>query len=262
MARHGVVSLGTATLDEQTLESYSMELASIRLALGEGGQLDLWSCDVAAGKGGGTFVADLAARIGAGVAAADHAVGSTTLGGTWALDIHAGLAQPQLPFTENSVGMFHGILSAWTSAGSMSTGRINDTATLLSNGNVLVTGGYLVNNFVGLANADLYDPSTNTWSSAGSMATGRYSQTATSLQNGQVLVVGGSTVGGQVSSAELYDPTTNTWSSAGNTNALHSSAAATLLPDGQVLVTGGIREWDQSRPLRSARPILGPIQVT
>lgn len=94
----------------------------------------------------------------------------------------------------------------WASTGALNMGRRLHIATLLSNGQVLVAGGY--NNDSGtLASSELYDPATGLWTTTGSMASpGRYFHTATRLLNGNVLVVGGSgSPPPTLSSAELYE---------------------------------------------------------
>src|SRR5205085_12474269 len=89
------------------------------------------------------------------------------------------------------------VSATWSPAGFMTTTRTAPTATLLSNGKVLVTGGNIDagNGFVGtnnLSSAELYDPTSNIWSSGARMATPRSFHTATLLNNGKVLTVGGS----------------------------------------------------------------------
>jgi Kelch motif len=80
----------------------------------------------------------------------------------------------------------------WTATGSLTTTRIDHTATLLSNGKVLVAGGFVgtLPNPV-LASAELYDPATGAWSATGSMVHARHLHTATLLHDGRVLVAGG-----------------------------------------------------------------------
>jgi hypothetical protein len=87
----------------------------------------------------------------------------------------------------------------------MSTARAYPTATLLGNGQVLVTGG---ENPAVVASAELYDPASNSWSPAGTMSDARTEHTATLLGNGKVLVAGGGTdtYPYTLSSAELYVP--------------------------------------------------------
>src|SRR5438094_9903927 len=79
----------------------------------------------------------------------------------------------------------------WKATGDLGTARFSHTATLLLNGQVLVTGGIGSDGLTVLASAELYDPATAVWTATGSMTTPRESHTATLLPNGQVLVTGG-----------------------------------------------------------------------
>src|SRR5262249_22656913 len=102
----------------------------------------------------------------------------------------------------------------FNTTGNMNTARENHTATLLSNGEVLVTGGD--NNTDGyLASAELYNPATGKFTSANNMTEPRSGHEAVLLKNGQLLVAGGlnaTTYGGpSLASAELYNPATGTW---------------------------------------------------
>lgn len=53
----------------------------------------------------------------------------------------------------------------WSPAGSMRDARSGHVATLLEDGQVLVTGGLGEDSILGLASAEIYDPATNIWSS-------------------------------------------------------------------------------------------------
>jgi hypothetical protein len=88
----------------------------------------------------------------------------------------------------------------WTLTGSLATARDQHTATLLSNGKVLVAGG-----FGPLANAKLYDPASGTWAVTRNLVNARFLHTATLLPNGKVLVTGGLGTAGYLTRAELYD---------------------------------------------------------
>ena len=120
----------------------------------------------------------------------------------------------------------------------MSGIRSYHTATLLPDGQVLVTGG-------GQASAEIYDPARGTWSPTTSMSTARSGHTATLLQDGRVLVSGGSVSWGPPdsittsTSAEIYDPALGTWSQTGSMTTEREMHTAILLLDGQVLVSGG-----------------------
>lgn len=127
----------------------------------------------------------------------------------------------------------------WSNTASLSTTRIGHTATLLSNGKVLVTAGLGGTNPAPLGITEIYDPSSGTWSSTASLITPRLAPTATLLPNGKVLVAGGSGKGGALASAELFDPQTGTWAPTGNLGAARVNDAATLLANGKVLITGG-----------------------
>ncbi|HEU4888186.1 MAG TPA: kelch repeat-containing protein, partial [Thermoanaerobaculia bacterium] len=76
---------------------------------------------------------------------------------------------------------------SFSTTGSMGIPRNEHTATLLSNGKVLIAGGY---NGAYLASAELYDPASGTFSATGSMGTARSQHTATQLPNGKVLIAG------------------------------------------------------------------------
>jgi N-acetylneuraminic acid mutarotase len=90
------------------------------------------------------------------------------------------------------------------------------TATLLTDGKVLVVGGWQISRNDILATAEVYDPSKDnspaepSWTSVAPMSETRRQHTATLLANGDVLVVGGfgwsGVDGGQIRTAEIYDP--------------------------------------------------------
>jgi N-acetylneuraminic acid mutarotase len=122
---------------------------------------------------------------------------------------------------------------AWSDAGSMSIKRYSHTASVLSDGRVLVSGGAEAG-----ASAEVYDPLAITWTLAAAMAEPRDRHTATVLLDGRVLVTGSGSNSGL--DAELFDPSTGAWSGAGSMNGGYRiDHTANLLANGQVLVVGG-----------------------
>jgi N-acetylneuraminic acid mutarotase len=145
--------------------------------------------------------------------------------------------------------------AAWTSTGSMATGRTLHSATLLANGKVLVVGGQTLGApFQTFATAELYDPVTGAWTATGSMSSGRENHIAVRLTNGKVLVAGGYSVEqqAQLRSAELYDPATGTWSATGNLVTARELATPVILTDGRVLVVGGVERGSNPAPTNTA----------
>ena len=86
-----------------------------------------------------------------------------------------------------SAELYDPALGTWSLTGSLRTNRVGFTATLLTNGQVLVAGS----GSFGVTNTELYDPATGIWKTTGSLNEARQGHTATLLPNGKVLVAGG-----------------------------------------------------------------------
>ena len=95
--------------------------------------------------------------------------------------------------------------------GSMHLTRQFQSATLLPDGTVLITGGGFDNYFTAIAFAELYTPSTGTFFGMINQRAGREFQQATLLNDGRVLITGGLSSAGyprtqKFASAEIYTP--------------------------------------------------------
>ncbi|WP_187345264.1 kelch repeat-containing protein [Cystobacter ferrugineus] len=148
--------------------------------------------------------------------------------------------------------------------GNTTQSRLRHTATPLSNGRVLVVGGYS-------RNAEEYNPGTRTWSAVGAPFAAHRGHTASRLPDGRVLVAGGAK-SGSASVEELYDPAQGQWSRTGLMSTVRYDHAAVTLYNGKVLVAGGSTsegsgpvlataelydpatgQWSATAPLNTAR---------
>lgn len=139
-------------------------------------------------------------------------------------------------------------------SGDTEAARIGQTATLLTNGQVLIAGGGETSVLdlqatLSVYRADLYDPATGVFQFAATVT--RTGGTATLLPNGDVLFLGGATmamyppsdlnpIGAIVTAtAEVFKVSTGTIQPAGNMSIARAGHTATLLPNGRILITGG-----------------------
>lgn len=155
----------------------------------------------------------------------------------------------------------------------LKSARLDYSAVLLRDGNVLVTG-WSSDHPWSPVDAEVFDPKgtapppsprprgPGTWSSAAPMAASRVDHTATVLADGRVFVIGSG--GGSTAQpvAQIYDPAGGQWSSASQPTSITSyGLTATLMPSGKVLVVGGGSElydptsdrWSPTGPMANAR---------
>ena len=191
-------------------------------------------------------------------------------------ELRMGRGGPVGPSTE----LYAPDTNTWSTPGGSFMTRSFVSATVLYSGQVLATGGslWLTDSGRSSAEANLYDPATNSWSFAGLLTQARKGHASVRLYSGRVLIVGGTdggdtaelfnpysgfslaapvpfTPGNSVTAtmlysgevlvtdgagqAALYDEGSNTWRSASNLNVARGAPKATLLHTGEVLFVGG-----------------------
>jgi hypothetical protein len=115
--------------------------------------------------------------------------------------------------------------------------------TALADGRILVVGGYGQSSTnMGISDAEIFDPTTNTWTVVPKMAYQRWYPTTTTLSDGRVLVTGGwkTTSHTNAGIPEIYDPVANTWTSLTNANnPFESYPFIYMLSDGRLVHVNG-----------------------
>ncbi len=104
-----------------------------------------------------------------------------------------------------SAALYDAKTGQWSETQPMKYQRAGCSTTLLSDGRVLVAGGWAANGLE-LASAELFDPTAQTWRPAAPMSVPRRNHRATLLPDGSVLVIGGSSLlgGKYLNSCEIF----------------------------------------------------------
>ena len=141
--------------------------------------------------------------------------------------------------------------------------RSYHTATLLSDGTVLIAGGkcgpvingssYQTCSSEAFASAEVFDPDAQSFTVAsGSMITARSGPVSTLLSNAKVLIAGGQDANGtDTFSMETYDPASQTFSAAGNISSSRPNFMMSGLSDGLVFIAGGSAGTDSNGDMLS-----------
>jgi Bacterial Ig-like domain (group 2)/Kelch motif/Galactose oxidase, central domain len=153
------------------------------------------------------------------------------LGGRWDIE-----------YSSNATTVYDALSRTWTAAAPIARASgYRSTATLMPNGEVIMTGG---------SDADFptsywrstgrYDPVLNRWSDSGDLAQARADHSATLMPDGSLLVAGGFDSNSTLGSVERLAPNASSWAAAGSLLHPRGGHTATLLGNGKVLVVGGI----------------------
>lgn len=125
-------------------------------------------------------------------------------------------------------------------AGKMQERRVSHIAAPLTDGRVLVAGGW--NGSATTASAEIYDRQKNLFESVGAMATARMDATATTLKDGSILIVGGAKSTNQaIAHAEIFQAPSARFKPVANMNEARAHHSAVRLQDGRVLIVGGLK---------------------
>lgn len=157
-----------------------------------------------------------------------------------------------------------GSVGSFSAGPALNQGRYDHTATTLSDGRVLVTGGGIsAGGGSVLKSTEIFDPVTNTWTditaspggvmtAANGFDTARQGHTAVLLQSGTVIVAGGTgaerndqngqPVAEQLNTAFAFNPATNSFTPAGTLLQNRGYHLGAVLPNGRALVAAGINQ--------------------
>jgi galactose oxidase-like protein len=140
---------------------------------------------------------------------------------------------------------------------------------VLNDGRVLVTG-WCQAGCVGRANAEIYNPVTNTWViPLSQMAVSRYQHAVSKLADGRILITGGCNAlacASATTAAEIFDPRLVRFTTVAPMLMARADHTSTLLSNGKVLVTGGgypgtenesydpaTNRWSVNAPMNASR---------
>lgn len=124
--------------------------------------------------------------------------------------------------------------------GRLTSPRVGHAATLLQNGDIVVSGGS--DGDQAMAGVELVDADTSTSMPLADLATARTGHSATVLESGLILIAGGTSGDRTLASAELYDPLTGAGQPAGSMRWARAGHEAVILGDGSVLLVGGVHD--------------------
>jgi hypothetical protein len=137
-------------------------------------------------------------------------------------------------FSEPAAELYDPGAGTWAPTGGQNQARSGHTATLLPNGNVLVTGGNDSADPAEEQSSEIYNVVSGQFTQLTTMIARHRGHTATLLPSGEVLIFGGTEAAFEIYAGGVR----GSWLLTDNTTAGRSDHEMTLLTSGEVLVTG------------------------
>lgn len=162
--------------------------------------------------------------------------------------------KPEFDNTFDPFSLFYYLLLSLNSQANtdLESGGDRNTATLLVDGNILVTGGLSGNA------SYIYNPSSKLFTNAGDMSKSRSNHTATMLFDGNVLIVGGADTTSSLSESEVYNPADRKFTNTGSMTEKRGYHTANLLYGGKVLIVGGEQLSNETWTVLSTAELYDP----
>jgi hypothetical protein len=189
----------------------------------------------------------------------------SAIGDSGQIAVVGGVYQATWPLA--AVDLYDSVTQTWSLGPPLAAPRYGHTATTLSDGRLLVVGGYPAS--ISHTYTILYLDAIEGWKwtpAAVLPGSPRSGHAALRLDDGRVLITGGSGSPGPLASTMIFDPTaaTNPWQSSDDMNVGLAGHWMSRLPDGSVMVTylgtsGTISErwsgsgWTEVGPVGAAR---------
>ena len=158
-------------------------------------------------------------------------------------------------YSLNNVEIYDPSLNKWRETDSLKIDRAFQTATLLNNGKLLISGGE-TDEGIELKESEIFDPTLEKWTVVDSLNTARYRHSEILLSNGNVLISGGLNftypTAPWLKSCEVYNPTTNNWEVVTSMNYTRVAHSSIILNNGYILFTGGEsgnEKWELYDPI-------------
>jgi len=146
-------------------------------------------------------------------------------------------------------------------AGDLAGFRDDHGAVLLSDGRVLLAGGWGSEGV--LTSTELYEPGPRTFSEGPAMTSPRAGFTAVLLADGQILLAGGFLDNEPTTAtADLFDPERDAITETGSMREPRGAYAAARLSDGRVLIAGGLSRGSVVASAEIYDPVTGRFEQT